>query len=130
MPVEPSKLQRPRKKRQPPAIRSTVADDEADRVVAELRALGPEAEDFARRLVVVNQFGMWQDCPHDACRRARTCRGEDIECLDERRPELTRRVLQYVVMLLCTAGVSSDAFYDYLDAVTADIDADGDCREA
>ena len=104
-------------------------EDEADRLFASLRALGPEAEAFGQRLLVVNVFHMWADCPHEPCRRAGTCRGEDVACFDERRPELQRRILKHVVPLLCVAGVSSDAFYDYLDAVTAEFDA-GDDREA
>ena len=38
---------------------------------------------------------------------------------------MKQRILEYVVWLLCTADISSDAFYDYLDEVTADIE-DGD----
>ena len=65
---------------------------------------------------------MWEDCPHEACRRARTCRGDDMACFEERRGELKRKVLEEVVLLLCIAGVSSDEFYDYLDEVTDDAD--------
>ena len=40
---------------------------------------------------------------------------------------LTRRILKHVVILLFTAEVSSDAFYDYLEAATEDADdEDGD----
>ena len=101
-------------------------EDEADRLHAKLKALGPEAEAFGQRLIVANLFDMWADCPHEPCRRAGKCRGEDVACFDERRPELTRKVLAHVVPLLCIANVSSDEFYDYLDEVTADVDDDGD----
>ena len=103
--------------RQQAAPAVAAAEEDADGVAAQIRALGPEAEEFARRLLVANMFGMSADCAHEPCRRAGTCRGEDVACLDERRPELTRRVLRHVVMLLLTANVSSDAFYDYLDAI-------------
>ena len=116
--------------RRPPVGQASVPDeDEVDRFVGKLRALGPEAEAFGQRLLVVNVFHMWADCQHGTCRRAGTCRGEDAACFDERRPELQRRILQHVVPLLCVADISSDAFYDYLDAVTDELDAGGD-REA
>ena len=69
---------------------------------------------------------MWADCPHQACRRARACSGDDMVCVEERRGELKRKILEEVVLLLSTAGVSSNEFYDYLDEVTADADDDGD----
>jgi hypothetical protein len=100
-------------------------DDEVGRLVSKLKALGPEAEEFARRLVVVNDFHLWKDCPRAACRRARKCRDDDVACFDERRAALKRQILQFVVMLLCTADISSDEFYDYLDEVTEDTCEDG-----
>ena len=54
-------------------------------LAAELKALGPEAEAFFRRLALVNEFGLWKDCGREPCRRARKCRGDDAECYDERR---------------------------------------------
>jgi hypothetical protein len=99
---------------------------EADGRVAELRALGPEAGEFALTLVVVNRFRMWAECPHQACRRARACRGDDMVCLEERSEELKRKILEEVVLLLCAARVSSDEFYDYLDEITEDAEQDSD----
>ena len=126
MQIEKEKPSRAAKKgnrrQQPPVQAQSDEPYETDRLMAKLKTLGPEAEAFGQRLLLVNVFHMWADCPDNACRRAGTCRGEDIACFDARRPELTRRVLDHVVPLLCVAGVSSDAFYDYLDAVTADAD--------
>ncbi len=96
----------------------TGEDAESERAAAWLRAQVPEVQDFARRLAIANSFAMWKDCPRDACRRVRLCRGDDVACFDERRGELTRLILQYVVMLLVTADISSEAFYDYLDAAS------------
>ena len=75
-----------------------------------------------RRLAIVNEFRLWADCPRTACRRSGKCRGEDAECFEERRDELKHAVLRQVVWLLCTTGISSDEFYDYLDEVVADAD--------
>ena len=58
---------------------------EADRFARNLQALGPDAVEFASRLLVANMMEMWADCRHDACRRAKTCRGEDVACFKERR---------------------------------------------
>ena len=100
---------------------------ESDDFGRRARELGPEAVEFMRRLAIVNEFGLWEDCAREACRRAGKCRGGDAECFDERRGELKRAILQHVVSLLCTANVSSDEFYDYLDEVTEEGDAgDGD----
>ena len=109
--------------RQPRASQARPAhEDEAVRIARNIQAMGPDIVEFARRLLVANMMEMWADCPHDACRRAKTCRGEDVACFKERRAELTRRILKHVFLLLFTADVSSDAFYDYLDSVTEDAD--------
>ena len=97
---------------------------------AQVRALGPEGEDMIRRLAIVNEFGLWENCSREACRRAGKCRGDDVDCFDEQRAELKRAILQHVVWLLCTTRVSSGEFYDYLDEVTADPDEDGGGPEA
>ena len=89
-----------------------------------LRALGPEASEFVRRLSIANEFCMWKQCSRETCRRAERCRGEDVECFDEQRGELKRAILELVIWLMCTADISSNEFYDYLDEVTADADDD------
>ncbi len=87
-------------------------------LASQLKALGPEAEEFFRILAIVNEFQMWKECPREACRRTRKCRGDNAECFDERRYELKRKILRYVVWMMCTAEVSSEEFYDYLDEAT------------
>ncbi len=128
MQIEKTKPPRTKAKvhrRRSPALRTRDEDDaEARRLFSALRALGPEAEAFGLRLMVVNAFAMWADCPHQPCQRAGTCRGEEIACFEERRAELTQRILHHVVGLLCVAEVSAQAFYDYLDTIAADDDAE------
>ena len=108
-----------------PAAMSGTAEDEAGHGVAALTALGPQAGEFVLRLVIVNRLHMWEDCPHEACRRARACRDDDMACFEERRGELKRKVIEEAVIMLCTAGVSSDEFYDYLDEVADDAEESG-----
>ncbi len=115
----------------PPTGQAPVPDEtEVDRFGGKLRALGPEAGKLALRLVIANRVQMWADCPHEVCRRARACRADDMVCFEERRDELKRKVLQEVVLMLCTADISSGEFYDYLDEVTADPEEDGGDPEA
>lgn len=84
----------------------------------QLQALGPEAVEFFHRLAIVNEFCLWKECPRPDCRRAGQCSGDNAECFDERREELKRAILRCVVWLMCTANVSQDEFYDYLEEVT------------
>lgn len=92
----------------------------------QVRALGPEGADMMRRLAIANEFRLWKDCARMACRRAGKCRGEDIACFDEQEDALKPAILRLVVWLMCTADISSDEFYDYLDEVTDDADDDDD----
>lgn len=87
-------------------------------VAVELKALGPEAEDFYRRLAIVHEFELWKECSRETCRRAGKCRGDNAECFDEQRYDLKRKILRLVVWMMCTAEISSEEFYDYLDEVT------------
>ena len=96
-------------------------------IAAELKALGPEAEDFFRKLALVNEFTLWKECSREACRRVGKCRGENAECFDEQRYQLKRSILRVAVWMMCTAEVSSEEFYDYLDEVT-DEEAEDDER--
>ncbi len=113
--------------RRRPAVRASPVDaDEAACREAAAETLGQEEGLFLLRLAVANRVRMWADCPHEPCRRARACRGDDMVCVEERRDELKRKVLQEVVWLLCTTGVSSDEFYDYLEEVTSEDDEDSD----
>ncbi len=127
MQVESTRLSRTagkrRRRRRPAApVRPGNAEDEADGHIVERKALGPEEGAVVLTLVVANRFRMWADCPHQACRRARACSGDDMVCVAERRGELKRKILEEVVLLLATVKVSSDEFYDYLDEVSADAD--------
>ena len=36
-------------------------------------------------------LGFWRACRHKPCRRARTCRGDYIDCIEARRNEFTAR---------------------------------------
>ena len=121
--MEPSRTAAKRKRRRRPAAPGD-AEDEADRQMAELKALGPEVREQVLILLIANRFHMWADCPHQACRRARACSDDDTLCVEERRALLKRKILQEVVLLMATVGVNSDEFYDYLDEVTADEDGD------
>ena len=89
---------------------------EQGHLAAQLAAIGPDAIDCFRKFVVVNALDMWKDCPIAACRRKRTCRGREMECFTDRNDELRRRAIAHAVYFLFTAGVSSDEFYDYLEA--------------
>ncbi len=126
--MKPSRTAAKRKRRRRPAaqVKPGNAEEEADRQIAELKALGPDAGELVLILSIANRFRMWADCPHQACRCARACSGDDMVCVEERRGELKRKILEEVVLLLSTAGVSSNEFYDYLDEFTADADDDGD----